>query len=218
MRRNPEYHQDWQHRSDREAAGHRWGLRTLELPSLDAREAQPAWLYDSPGTLQIYPDADPPASFEPFDLWRWSGHKRLLHDGRRLLLTEASPGGQHRVNLLAGLRDGMSYVFAVRPHTAVRNWGLPNRIVAPLPSRKTGVALPRPSSTVMQHFFTIQALDATLSGASLRQVAICLFGSAQVAEGWYADSDLRAKTRRLVRRGRFLMSGGYRGLVGLPPV
>jgi hypothetical protein len=63
----------------------------------------------------------------------------------------------------------------------------------------------------------LQALDATLAGASLREVAEGLFGADAVAD-WYSDGGLRSKVRRLVRRGDALMRGGYRRLAQLPPL
>ena len=65
---------------------------------------------------------------------------------------------------------------------------------------------------------TLQALDATLAGASLREVAEGLFGADAVAADWHADGDLRARVRRLVRRGDALMRSGYRRLAQLPPL
>ena len=59
--------------------------------------------------------------------------------------------------------------------------------------------------------------DATLAGASLREVAEGLFGVDAVAADWHKDSALRARVRRLVRRGDALMRGGYRRLAQLPP-
>jgi len=55
----------------------------------------------------------------------------------------------------------------------------------------------------------LQVLDATLAGASLREVAEGLFG-VDAVQDWYADGGLRSKTRRLVQRGDVLMHGGYR--------
>src|SRR5690606_32153344 len=75
-----------------------------------------------------------------------------------------------------------------------------------------------PSLAPLLELHTLQALDATLAGASLREVAEGLFGADAVADDWHADSALRARVRRLVRRGNALMRGGYRRLVQLPPV
>lgn len=60
-------------------------------------------------------------------------------------------------------------------------------------------------------------LDATLAGASLRDVAEGVFG-VDAAAGWYSDGGLRSKVRRLVRRGDALMRGGYRRLAQLAPL
>ena len=61
----------------------------------------------------------------------------------------------------------------------------------------------------------MQARDAALAGASLREAAEGLFGADAVAEGWYTDGGLRSKVRRLVQRGKALMRGGYRRLAQL---
>lgn len=39
LRRHPDYRLDWLHRARRPDAAHRWGLRLLEDPALDARDA-----------------------------------------------------------------------------------------------------------------------------------------------------------------------------------
>src|SRR3546814_14533641 len=76
----------------------------------------------------------------------------------------------------------------------------------------------RPAPAAVLELHTLQALDATLAGASLREVAEGLFGVDAVAADWHADSALRARVRRLVRRANVLMPGGYRRLAQLPPV
>ena len=47
LRRNPDYRLDWlrhHRRPPKPQQAHRWGLRLLEDPALDARDAHPAWL------------------------------------------------------------------------------------------------------------------------------------------------------------------------------
>ncbi len=48
LRRHPDYRLDWRRRHRRPQAAQqtaqRWGLRLLEDPALDARDAHPAWL------------------------------------------------------------------------------------------------------------------------------------------------------------------------------
>ncbi|MBA0223747.1 hypothetical protein D7U74_19605, partial [Stenotrophomonas maltophilia] len=46
LRRHPDYRRDWLRRRRRPEAAGRWGLRLLEDPALDARDAHPAWFPD----------------------------------------------------------------------------------------------------------------------------------------------------------------------------
>src|SRR3546814_2119510 len=79
----------------------------------------------------------------------------------------------------------------------------------------SALACSRPTPAALLELHTLQALDATLAGASLRETAAGLFGVDTVAESWYADGGLRSRVRRLVRRGQTLMHGGYRRLAPL---
>ncbi|MFC5357932.1 DUF2285 domain-containing protein, partial [Azospirillum himalayense] len=65
---------------------------------------------------------------------------------------------------------------------------------------------------------TLQALDANLDGASVRQTAEALFGAERVKADWYRNTPLRDQVRYLIRRGHQLMDGGYRDLLRrMPP-
>ncbi|MCZ2103770.1 MAG: DUF2285 domain-containing protein [Burkholderiales bacterium] len=214
LRRNPDYRLDWlRHRRRSQAAqdaAHRWGLRLLEDPGLDARYAHPAWLPGSDAVVQLHPDADPPPDAAVFAFWRIPGHKQLLHDGKALALIARRPGHCLRFALAPGLEDGMAVAYAHRSGAA-----------APACSHAPDVALadakPRPSPAALLELNTLQALDATLAGASLREVGEGLYG-VDAAADWYSDGGLRSKVRRLVRRGDALMRGGYRCLAQLPPL
>ena len=46
-----------------------------------------------------------------------------------------------------------------------------------------------------------------------REIAQAMFGMAVVAERWHDLGELRAQVRRLARRGRALVDGGYRRLL-----
>ncbi|WP_409513538.1 DUF2285 domain-containing protein [Pseudomonas aeruginosa] len=86
------------------------------------------------------------------------------------------------------------------------------------PGRWHGLPLCHPRLRhALLELHTLQVLDATLAGASLRVVAEGLFGADAVAADWHKDSALRARVRRLVRRGDALMRGGYRRLAQLSP-
>ncbi|MDC6282721.1 DUF2285 domain-containing protein [Ralstonia pseudosolanacearum] len=220
LRRHPEYRRDWLRRRSEPETAHTWGLRMLEDPALDARDAHPAWFPGHPCAAQLHPDIDPPSGAAPFEFWRIPGHKHLVHDGQRLMLTTRWPGCCLRLTLAPGLEDGMAYVYAIRAcdmpcarHCTLRA-ELDKLAVAP-EGRPAAVARPRPAPTALQELHTLQALDANLAGASLREVAEGLFGTDAVVKGWYADGGLRSRVRRLVRRGQGLMRGGYRRLAQL---
>lgn len=219
LRRHPDYRRDWRRRRRPPQAAPAWGLRLLEDPALDARDAHPTWFPDPDGVLQLYPDADPPPHVHAFDFWRIPGHKHLLHDGARLMLTACWPGGCVRLALAPNLADGMAYLYAVRARAAP--WTSSRTIAAALEKLAAGKAVPaaaarpRPTPTALLELHTLQALDAALAGASAREIAEGLFGTEAVAAGWYADGGLRSRVRRLVRRGQSLMRGGYRRLAQL---
>lgn len=210
LRRHPDYRLDWLHRHRRPDTAHRWGLRLLEDPALDARDAHPAWLPGHATVVQLYPDADPPQDAATFAFWRIPGHKQLLHDGKGLALIARSPGHCLRFALAPGLEDGMAVAYAHRGEAAAPTRG--HALQAVLAAAK-----PRPTPTALLELHSLQALDATLAGASLREVAEGLFG-VDAATDWYSDGGLRSKVRRLVRRGDALMRGGYRQLAQLPPL
>ena len=223
LRRDPDYQSDWLHRHKGPEVALRWGLRLMEDPAQDARDAHPAWFPDHDTVAQVYPDADPPPNAAPFEFWHIPGHKQLMHDGRRLLLIARQPDCCLRLALAPTLEDGMAYVYAIRACRAscVRYSALAgelDKLQDVSDSAPVAVVKPRPSSSSLLELHTLQALDGTLAGASLRTVADVLFGPEIVAEGWHADGDLRARVRRLVQRGKKLMQGGYRRLAQLPPL
>jgi hypothetical protein len=217
LRRNPDYRCDWLLHRHIAKTAQRWGLRLLEDPSCDARDAQPDWLTDPDRLLQLCPVTDVSAGPNTFDLWRLPGHKHLTHDGDRLVLTCNLAGHVLRGAISPLLGNGMGYAYAVR---AGRRLGERWRAVegdlalweaaAPEPA---AVALDRPSRRALLHRHTLQALDGVMAGASHREAAEVLFGHSTVAERWSEDSGLRAQVRRLVRSGQTLMRGGYRHLL-----
>ncbi|MDP8607860.1 DUF2285 domain-containing protein [Serratia marcescens] len=223
LRRNPDYRRGWLRRRRQPDAAQRWGLRLWEDPALDARDAHPAWFPDHDAVVQLYPDADPPPDAYAFEFWRLPGRKHLIHDGKRLVLVSHWPGCCMRLALAPGLEDGMAYLYATRacatPCTRYQTLVSElDKLVALPDAVPAAMTRQRPSPTQLQELHTLQALDATLAGASLREVAEGLFGVDAVAADWHADSALRARVRRLVRRGEALMRGGYRSLAQLPPV
>jgi len=201
LRRNPDYRRDWLRRRRRPDAAHQWGLRYLENPELDARAAHPAWFPDHDSVVQLVPDTDPPPDATVFAFWHLPGHKRLIHDGKRVLMTADWPGNALRFALAPGLEDGMAFAYAVRAGTVASSLRhLASNITAVAQAAPVAVTHPRPTAAALLELHTLQALDATLAGASLREVAEGLFG-VDAVQDWYADGGLRSKTRRLVQRG-----------------
>ncbi|MBH1449355.1 DUF2285 domain-containing protein [Stenotrophomonas maltophilia] len=223
LRRNPDYRRDWLRRRRRPDAAQAWSLRLLEDPALDARDAHPTWFPDHDAVVQLYPDADPPPKAHAFEFWRVPGRKQLIHDGKRLVLVSHWPGCCLRLALGPGLEDGMAYLYAT--HACATPCARYRTLAAELDAlavatvaEPTAAARSRPTPAAVLELHTLQALDATLAGASLREVAEGLFGADAVAADWHKDSALRARVRRLVRRGEALMRGGYRSLAQLPTV
>lgn len=234
LRRNPDYRLDWQrhrrrpHGQQRQCA-QRWGLQLLEDPLHDARDAHPDWLI-GPSPAQLHPDVDPARDAMPFRLWGLPGHKHMRHDGENLRLAVQTAARDVRLVLGPTLRDGMAFTVTAsvgriggsqRPRGRVLADDLAWLVAAGKPrdarcDSQSG-ALPsvreRPGPGALQELHTLQALDGTLASASLRELAQVLFGTAAVAIGWHADGDLRARVRRLARRGEQLMRGGYRRLL-----
>jgi hypothetical protein len=60
----------------------------------------------------------------------------------------------------------------------------------------------------------LSALDASLAGASQREIAAALVGAERAEADWrHPGQHLRDRVRRAVRRGRDLMNGGYLALL-----
>ena len=58
------------------------------------------------------------------------------------------------------------------------------------------------------------ALDGWINGVSYREIALAIHGPDFVRENWsQGQRALKDRMVRLVRRGRYLMDGGYRDLL-----
>jgi hypothetical protein len=185
---------------------------------LDARDAHPDWLAVQAAVLHLYPDEDPPEQASIFELWDIPGRKSLTHNGKHLLLTSQWPGGHAQIALAPGLENGMAFLLAAR--ASGQSQASCRALVAQLAKLVwmawgQAAVRARPSAAALLELHALQALDATLVGASQRQIAIGLFGPQAVAADWHADGALRSRIRRLVRHGRLLMCGGYRRLANL---
>lgn len=157
LRRNPEYRRDWLDRQRRPEAPQRWGLRLLENPSMDARDAHPIWFTDHPELIHLYLDVDPMPDSVAFDFWRLPGSKALVHDGRRLLLTTHWPGCCLRLTVAHGLEQGMAYVHAIRPCARFRAIAAElDRLAVATDAAQFAAARCRPSPSALLELHTLK--------------------------------------------------------------
>jgi hypothetical protein len=97
-----------------------------------------------------------------------------------------------------------------RAHAAMRLWrALTGR--APIP-----LFGDLPQQRKNRYVQALQALDGHLDGADYRDIAIAVFGRANVPDRGWNGHDLRSKTIRLVDTAKLLMAGGYRDLLTYP--
>jgi hypothetical protein len=218
LRRNPDYGREWiqQRGADTQCAARRWGLRSLVNPACDAREVQPDWTSEPHRVVHVGPDNDTDSEAR-FHIWHLPGRKCLTYDGERLVLTCQLPHRILRVAISTALEDGMTYAFSVPAGAGLhRRWRTTEGELALFDEtyiEPAAVATRRPGRTALLHSRSLQALDGLLAGASQRSVAEALFGETTVAKHWHDDGELRAQVRRVIRRGKVLMHGGYRRLL-----
>jgi hypothetical protein len=219
LRRNPDYQRDWSlYSHDRDCVAKRWQLASLEDPGMDARVVQPLWRPETDLSVRLTADAgDDAGEAARFSLWAIAGRKALVHDGHRLVLLIFLGGRTLRIALAGNVSDGEAFAYVVPAGVRARaRW---NAIVASRPLLegtripKTSAVQMRPDRVALAHMRSLQALDGSLARASQREIASAIFGRSHVDDKWHADSELRAQTRYLIRRGQALMRGGYGRLV-----
>ena len=217
LRRNDAYRHRWASPATDDTIAF-WGLAVPEDPTRDARDVQPVW--DLRHCSDVRLTADDGDAALRFDLWHSGRRRTLLHDGSRLLLSDASRRDSLRPLVLdASLQVGSPFAYVVPSglSSAISVRLLQNAIDA-VHARPVAIEPCRPSRAALVHMRSLQALDGVATGASHRAIAAVLFGEARVAERWAPDSELRAQLRHLIRRARVLRDGGYRRLVALEPV
>lgn len=140
----------------------------------------------------------------------------IAYDEREYVVLD---DGFHRLRLdiIGGtIRDGpVLPVFQVRGLTSIEpklltlsRIGLVARLglrAAPLwpPERR----MPRWIEMLRVH-------DAVQDGASQREIGSVLFGAERIADDWQSGSgSLRSHVRRVIKLGRAMAGGGYRGLL-----
>jgi hypothetical protein len=223
LRRNSEYRADWtrRHRENCDPAS-RWGLEVFEDPDLDARLARPVWRLGRYQRIRLQAAdsaPDEPDGSHRFSLWDMPGAKRLVHDGRQMLLTGFADNEVLHLALAQDVRDGTPFDFVIGPGAQMeeawrsverhRRFTAGERAPVPAVSR-------RPGRLALLHKRALQAVDGGAVGASQREIASQLFGAESVTQNWNPDSELRAQVRHLLRRARAFVDGGYRDLIAKP--
>lgn len=159
-------------------------------------------------------DEDPETTAPIFDIWAFAGRKAICHDGRRLALKLTRHGRSWRVQIAETLTAAAPFTFAIAPdERAEARLREATQMLAATSGPQPGRVGVRRSAEPIITMQSLQALDGHLAGASERDIAITLFGERIVMEKWHSDSELRARVRYLIRRGRTIMNGGYRRML-----
>jgi hypothetical protein len=219
LRRNTDYRRDCD-RGERDPKyfAERWGLTFPENPDLDARTVQPVWRIAADTLVRVTgDDDDETGDADRFSLWAVPGRKSLCYDSRRLLLTVALGGRVLRMAIANNVCDGGSFAYVIGAGPRARaQWQAVQELRASSHAKESGnppSVTVRPGRLALLHMRALQALDGVLAGASQREIAVAIFGEQRVTGCWHADSELRAQTRHLIRRGEAFMHGEYRSLV-----
>lgn len=217
LRRHPDYARGWRaHRSGADVDPDRWGLCRFEDPDQRAPDFQPDWVRDPADTLQVQPSLARSADDYRFGLWQLPGHKRIEHDGHRVRLVAQFASCVLRLALAPTIEDGLPIAGAIAiDEVCAMRWRAAQSTLRWLTNPRPIDEAPtdRPGRGSVLNMRSLQALDGASAGASMRQIAVALFGECEAYARWHAESELRAHVRYLVHRGRRLMHGGYHRLL-----
>ena len=215
LRRNPAYQSEWQQaRSDppRTASNH-WGLLDWEDPSQDSRSADPLWETQGPAMCLVRTAGQ---QTPVFGLWKIRGRKSLHHDGQGLRLTSQrmTPSSLRlasdvKTDEPCAITIVATAGFESRCRDA-RHWL--QHMASDRHCARQFVP-DRPSLTAILHMQVLQAIDGIAAGASHRQIASAVYGSAADASRWRCEDHWRARVRYLVKRGVAQCGGEYRRLL-----
>lgn len=220
LRRNVNYREDWaqRHGADASDPAARWQLETLEDPIHDARVAHPVWRVDPRSRAKLRAAEPSQGDHEPFSMWNIAGPKRLVHDGRQLLLNGYAGSELLHLALGSDVQDGGPFEYVLSPSADIGDqWRTvqTQQQLLRAPHATAAVAFTRPTRLALWHMRALQALDGADEGASQREIATSVFGEEIAVANWHPDSELRAQVRHLLRRARSLTAGGYRRLISI---
>jgi len=191
-----------------------------ERPTLAAPDATIIWSAAlDPGILRVdalpAPDSAGEDALDPAALQSWmkivadrSGREHVvLSDGWRHIRLDVDSGS---------LRAGIPVVlrYRIEGQASARAVMLPLQRFLHLCRHRTFARSLFPPDLRMPRWITLLRVhDATAAGASQREIAEILFGTA-VAKDWRGASESwRYRVRRLVADARMMATGGYRALL-----
>jgi hypothetical protein len=193
----------------------RWGLLYCDPPHLDARDASVIWQPARTEVLQAIAlseiDREKPSLFQLGEvtcptviLTEPGGPQHVLLRGRdcQLQLRVSGTSVLEPIHLVTDIvLDGLQmnvHLRALAMFNDLRTTG----------HSKLSEAIPKGRADRLR--LVLQALDGFLANATLREIAVALFGADRVAQDWDDDHrHLKDRVRRAVARGRWLMTGGY---------
>lgn len=196
----------------------RWGCLCISDPE---RLAMPPMLWSidvQPSVLCVEARHREQDDLSAFDLRRWRQHSTLVvGPAEREHLLLSGYGQRLRLDVVAGtVREGavdLRYLFTPDSDTepaitTLRRFLCMLRTgnVPALPTDR-GLATRRSIDAVRVH-------DALATGASIRDIAILLFGADRVRSEWHAPGEaLKSQCRRLIAHARHMADGGYKALL-----
>lgn len=197
----------------------RWGCLHIEDGHASVAEVPVLWTGGvDASVLRVVAVADRGLGATSFDLDSW-GERAIIvpeAEGEHLLLRE----GQCHIRLYVEsgflLRGAVSLHFVFDPADSFEpSLDTLRRF---LHLMRTGCWLAEPPLSDRERTRAIIALrvhDALVMGASLRDLALMLFGEARVAEDWRAPGEaMKSQCRRWKALARGMANGGYRKLLG----
>lgn len=225
IRRHPDYQAAYEAAGDsrrrRKGADRaaEWGLMLLENPANYARDALVFWRADAqPGMLRAEPRVIR-ANDHPLDLWAEPGRKAIALTQAGLVVLVERECKQFRLMFEdpEAVHDRM--VFDLRigspPESLAEMESARGFLGTFLAGRERRRAID-PLAPFLARY--LQALDGHLAGASYADIGRAIYPGDKAFERSNGYDLMKGRGRHAVKRGLYLMKGGYRRLLLLPPV
>lgn len=196
-----------------------WGLMLLENPAHHARDALVFWRADAqPGMLRAEPGMLH-ASAHPLDLWAEPGRKAIALTQAGLVVLVERDGKQFRLMFEDPAALGDRMVFDLRigsPPESLAEMETARAFLGTFLEGRERRRTIDPLAPSLARY--LQALDGRLAGASYAEISRATYPGDKAFEQANGDELMKGRGRHAVKRGLYLMKGGYRRLLLPPPV